>query len=104
MSNALSPEVADALLDRLSSDDAFRELFQNNPRAALKQVGYAPPDDAKKRSASLAAGESLGGDAGMCLSNMNGLADKEAIKAGRDEMRAYLTSRLPQDGFGLCAK
>lgn len=102
MSNALSPEVADALLDKLSSDDAFRELFQKNPRAALKQVGHAP-DDTHKRAASLTA-ESAGGDAGMCLSNMNGLADKEAIKAGRDQMRAYLTSRLPQDGFGLCAK
>ena len=36
----LDPQVADRLLDLLSSDDAFRSLFMSSPREALAQIGF----------------------------------------------------------------
>jgi hypothetical protein len=39
-SASLDPQVADRLLDMLSSDDGFRALFMRNPREALSQVGF----------------------------------------------------------------
>jgi putative modified peptide len=35
------PAVVDRLLESLSTDDAFRELFASDPVAALAKVGYA---------------------------------------------------------------
>jgi len=94
MSNKLSAEVADKLLDRLSTDDDFRDLFEKNPRAALRQVGHETP--AQHR-------EIRGSDPVMCANLKNGLASKEAIQAGRESMKAALTSVLPQGMFDLCA-
>ena len=42
---ALPPKVVAYLLDKLSSDDTFRELFVSNPVAALKQAGAPDPED-----------------------------------------------------------
>ena len=94
MTNKFTPEVADHLLDKLSTDDAFRELFQSNPRAALEQVGHVT--SAKNLNVRAA-------DPVMCCSNLKGLASKEAIHAGRVKLRAALTSLLPQAMFDLCA-
>jgi len=77
----LSPEVADRLLDLLASDDTFRELFANDPAAALVQAGY----DAGATSDLSLLGDRL---------KVAGLASKEAIAAARDEIRASLTSGL----------
>lgn len=38
----LSPQIADALLHLLGSDNEFRRLFKKDPTAALAKVGYAP--------------------------------------------------------------
>jgi putative modified peptide len=99
MSNAFSPEVADALLDKLSTDDEFRGLFEKDPAAALATIGHRAP--AKKQG--LAAGtESV--DPAMCCSLKNGkLADKATIQASREKLRAFLTRPLPQSMFGFCA-
>jgi putative modified peptide len=78
MSFQLSETVADALLDRLSSDDAFRSMFVADPRAALATVGFAP-----------AADVSMHGGIWMCMS-VTELASKEAIRAGRNELRNQL--------------
>jgi putative modified peptide len=78
MSFQLSESVADALLDKLSSDDAFRSMFVADPRAALVSVGFAPAADA-----------SVHGGIWMCLS-VTELASKEAIRAGRNELRNQL--------------
>lgn len=95
MASGFSPEVADKLLDKLSSDDDFRELFQKNPRAALRQVGHETPDNTR---------DLKGSDPVLCCYNLNGLASKEQIRAGRDKLRGFLTSALPQTGFDLCAR
>jgi putative modified peptide len=75
----LSDETADRLLDKLSTDDAFREQFQNDPRAALAAVGHAEAADAGVKEG-----------AWSCMA-VQQLASKEAIKASRDVMRKQLT-------------
>ena len=37
----LDPVLADILLEKLSTDDAFRERFQENPGNALASLGVA---------------------------------------------------------------
>ena len=76
----LSEDTVDSLLDKLSSDDTFREQFQKDPRSALAAVGHEPSADA-----SVAEG------AWMCM-GVSQLASKEAIKASRDNLRTQLLS------------
>ncbi|KFN43963.1 NHLP-related RiPP peptide [Arenimonas oryziterrae] len=95
MSNNLSPKVVDALLDKLSSDDDFRALFQKNPRAALRQVGHVTPEEDR---------DVRGADPVLCCYNLHGLADKETIKQGRSRIHAALVAPpKPQAVFDLCA-
>lgn len=74
----LSTDVADQLLDRLATDDSFRALFVADPAAALSALGPA----AEAFSAAAA-----------CM-QVTALADKQAIIAARDSLRAMLTSEL----------
>lgn len=41
-SEALSPKVADRLLELLSTDNEFRRLIKKDPQAAFLQAGYKP--------------------------------------------------------------
>lgn len=74
----LSEETVDALLDKLSSDDDFRDTFLKNPRKALATVGHKQ-----------AANPKIERGAWTCL-NMQRLADKATIKATRDTLRKQL--------------
>lgn len=79
----LDPEVIKTLLDRLTTDDDFRDLFQRDANAALREAGYRPPSvDGMKTG--LAASASAGG----CLQMKDGqtLASKEAIAADRSKL------------------
>lgn len=76
----LSEETVDALLDKLSSDDDFRDTFQKNPRKALGALGHKPAQDTKVESG-----------AWSCMS-VSKLASKDAIKASRDTLRKQLLS------------
>ena len=71
---ALPKDVVAALLDKLSADDAFRDLFAKDPAAALKRVGASEAD---------AEG------CARCL-KVSKLADKKVIQ----ESRAALTTKL----------
>jgi putative modified peptide len=75
----LSAETVDTLLDRLSTDDGFRALFQASPRQALAAVGHQ------------ASAQACDSDAGVwiCLS-CEQLASKETIHASRDALRKQL--------------
>ena len=42
---ALEPQVANKLLDLLSTDDSFRDLFAKDTKAALAIAGYAHSDE-----------------------------------------------------------
>lgn len=78
MPSELSEKIVDSLLDKLSSDDSFREQFQKDPRQALASLGHAPAGDASVRSGAWA-----------CM-QVKQLAGKEAIRASRDEIRKQM--------------
>jgi putative modified peptide len=65
----LPAKVVDQLLDKLSSDDAFRTLFASDPKAAFESLGFSPTP----------------GQMACCPAVR--LADKEVIKATQAEMR-----------------
>lgn len=67
--------VAITLLQRLSSDDPFRELFMSNPRLALREVGYDLPPSAATP---------------MCMM-VDVLASKEEISNTYDALYLHLT-------------
>lgn len=90
--NTFSLEVVDKLLDLLSTDDAFRQLFQDDARAALRKVGHETP----------AQEEGLRGtDPVMCMNLGNELASKETIMVGRASIKAALSSTLSQTVFTI---
>jgi putative modified peptide len=76
-----SEKIVDALLDKLSSDDAFRSQFQADPRAALASLGH---EDAAK------AGPDDKGIWACC--RVKELASKEAIRSARAALREQLLS------------
>jgi putative modified peptide len=83
--NKFSPEVADRLLDKLSSDDEFRALFLADPRAALRIVGHETP-------AALVG--IPGSDPIMCCLGMKSLSSKEALRASRQQLHARLSMSI----------
>jgi putative modified peptide len=89
----LDPQVADRLLDLLSTDDAFRRLFTREPGRALAQVGFIRPEGATAPN--------------DCFWGITQLASKAQIAQARDEIRLMLTRGLaqtaPQLDAGLAA-
>ncbi len=86
MVKRFEPKVIDALLDKLSHDDGFRDLFQSDPRSALAQVGHITPDELVGVSAK---------DPVLCVTT-NSLASKEDIQSGREKLQSRM---LIQDPF-----
>lgn len=88
-----SDELIDKLLDKLSSDNEFREVFQRSPRIALAYLGHEGATNASP------------GDEGVwsCLTCKQ-LASPEAIKDSRDNLRLQLlTNRATQNPIRLDA-
>ena len=69
----LHPRVAKLLLDKLESDDAFRDAFVNSPEEALRSIGHA--------------------DAAPCMALKAGqtLASPAQIKAQRSKLEEVMT-------------
>lgn len=84
----LDPKVVRKLLDLLSTDDAFRELFQRDAHAALVQAGWVPPEgtDPSEDMAALSSGS--------CLQLQSGatLASKEKISRERMKLEQTLNA------------
>lgn len=82
----LHPHVANKLLDLLSSDDDFRDLFKRDAHAALIQAGYVPPSGSDPATASAISG-------GDCLQLSAGdqLAPKEQIARDRSKLESLTT-------------
>lgn len=72
---AIPSDVAISLLQRLGSDDQFRDLFKSNPRMALREVGYVLPPTATTP---------------MCMM-VTELASKAEIQHAYDGLHAHLT-------------
>ena len=68
----LPPRIAKQLLDKLETDDAFREAFSKAPAQALRSIGHA--------------------DAAPCLALKAGqtLASPEQIKAQRSKIEGLM--------------
>ena len=80
----LSAQVADKLLDLLSKDDGFRELFAKDPIAALAKAGHPPAQ-------ALVDGGAYSPAAFTCMVT-RAIAPKDEIEAARLEIRSVLTS------------
>ena len=79
MAFQLSEELVDKLLDKLSSDNEFRAVFQKSPRIALAYLGH---------DAAAYASDSDKG-AWACMS-CEKLASAAYIKKSRDALRKQL--------------
>ncbi|QNP41858.1 NHLP-related RiPP peptide [Lysobacter solisilvae (ex Woo and Kim 2020)] len=88
----LDPQLADRLLDLLSTDDAFRQLFQTSPQAALRSIGYQPQlqsDD------SLLSGLGLSrAPEPFSLCEIGHLASKQAIRDARIALKETFVQGL----------
>jgi putative modified peptide len=84
MAKNFSRDVADKLLDKLSHDDDFRDLFQSDPHAALAQVGHVTPESDLGKE---------GVDPVFCASSGQ-LASKDAIRKARNTLHDRLTSQV----------
>ena len=78
----LSEAVVDSLLEKLSSDEEFRTLFQASPRQALASLGHEAAANAKE------------GDAGVwtCMAAASPLASMEKIGKSRALLRNQFLS------------
>jgi putative modified peptide len=83
----LDPQIADRLLDLLSTDDAFRRLFKRNPGKALDQIGFLAGSAVLSPS--------------FCFFGIQKLASKRQIIEVRAEIRAMLLSGLSQNPIQL---
>lgn len=81
----LAPEVADRLLDLLSSDDGFRERFQSDPAAALREAGHPS-------STTEGSGRPEKGQPYYCMTSQV-LASKDEFSRSREVLKDYLTRR-----------
>jgi putative modified peptide len=85
----LDPKIVDRLLDLLGDSDRFRELFQQDPAAALEMIGHDSGDQALRSS--LTSQPSIAG----CMS-VGQLASKSVIRAAHGEIRKMLLAGLAQ--------
>jgi putative modified peptide len=81
MSFQLPESIADALLEKLGHDDAFRSRFAGNARDALGSLGFIPASDA-----------SIQQGIWDCLT-VTELASKEAIRASHALLRQQLVAQ-----------
>ena len=76
-----SDELVDKMLDKLSSDNEFRDVFLKSPRIALAYLGHEGAMNASPSDQG----------AWSCL-QCKQLASPEVIKASRDVLRQHLLS------------
>lgn len=86
----LDPKVVTKLLDLLSTDDGFRELFQKDAHAALVEAGYKPSPRATLKAGATAA--TLSGGACLQLADGVQLASKEQIITERAKLEQSLNA------------
>jgi putative modified peptide len=90
---ALAPEIADRLLDLLSTDDLFREKFQRDHLAALRSIGYESPTPGQMTACGALPAAALEPFRDCKVTQ---LAPKDVIVAAREEVRAMLLRGLAQ--------
>ena len=86
----LGAQIAEKLLDLLSSDDDFREDFKRNPAAALESIGYR--DENAGAKAALQPTGTLAAPFSAC--SVTKLASKEQFAAAKDQLKDDLVRGL----------
>lgn len=81
----LPPDIADRLLELLSTSDVFRAKFQRDPAGALYDLGHAP-------AAAMRGKRPFKGQPYYCLTGE--LASKEEIRRSREAFKEHLTRRM----------
>lgn len=89
----LNAELADRLLDLLSTDDLFRERFQRDHLAALRSIGYESPAPGLMTACGTLPAQQ---PEAFRDCKVTELAPKEAIAGAREEIRSMLLSGLDQ--------
>lgn len=93
-SEALSPKVADRLLELLSTDNEFRRLIKKDPQAAFLQAGYKPSKELaewlKKCPPKGPLPPHVPLPPWMCC-DIDRIAPKAAVIAARSELRQMFT-------------
>lgn len=89
----LDPNIADRLLELLSTDDLFRERFQRDHLSALQSIGYKPPTPGSMTACGTMPAAVLEPFADC---KVRKLAPKEVIRASREEIRSMLLRGLDQ--------
>lgn len=81
---ALTPAIADHLLDLLSTDNSFRRAFKKDPATALLQIGHEP------------TGQDANAELDYLRTSLTveRLAGKDSIAKSREEIRKMLTNGL----------
>jgi putative modified peptide len=87
----LEPKIADRLLDLLGTDDGFRDLFRDDPLAALRTIGYESPTPGKMTACGLMPAVELEPFAECKVQH---LASKADILSAREEIKSMLTRGL----------
>lgn len=85
----MDPKIVSKLLDLLSTDDEFRQLFKQDAAAALAKIGYKPP-----QAADLKVGLTASGSSGSCLqmAATDSLASKDQIIEQRAKLETALNA------------
>lgn len=86
----LDPKIVSKLLDLLSTDDEFRQLFQRDAAVALAKVGYKPSQGAGDMKVGLTAAASSGSCLQMAATDS--LASKDQIIEQRAKLEASLNA------------
>lgn len=83
MPNQISEQLVDKLLEKLSSDNEFRTVFQKNPRIALAYLGHEGAMNAGPKDQGL-----------WSCAQCEQLASPETIRNTRVELRTQLLTSL----------
>ncbi|KRG40458.1 hypothetical protein ARC20_01575 [Stenotrophomonas panacihumi] len=78
----LEAATANKLIELLSSNDKFRDLFSSDPLAAMVELGLQPDDGLKQF-------------VGTCCAKIT-LADKETIVSAKEALQSMLTRGMDQ--------
>jgi putative modified peptide len=87
MAKPLPANIAEKMLDRLSTDDDFRAYFQKDARGALSFLGYDEPVGTPNNDSAL-----------MCM-RCDSLPDKQAFVKSREAFRKQLSAKTDQRIF-----
>ncbi len=79
----ISDELVDKLLDKLSTDNDFRDVFQKNPRIAMAYLGHEGATNASPKDQGL-----------WSCAQCKELASPEAIKSSRNQLKTQLLTSL----------